>query len=79
MKKVKLKLTRHAVSYKIELHPAKLERNISFRCTFSRVLQSVFPDAVPLHRTLFYFVLPSTDIFQRRSQYENLFSAIGRF
>jgi len=43
VKKVKLKLTRHAVSYKIEPHPAELERNSSFRCTFSRELQSVFP------------------------------------
>jgi len=44
MKKVKLKLTRHAVSYKMESHPAELERNSSFRCTFSRVLQSVFSE-----------------------------------
>jgi len=42
--KVKLKLTHHAVSYKMELHPAELERNSSFRCPFSRVLQSVFPE-----------------------------------
>jgi len=44
MKKVKLKLTRHAVSYKMEPHPAELERNSSFRCTFSRALQFVFPE-----------------------------------
>jgi len=44
MKKVKLKLTRHVVSYKMEPHPAELERNSSFRCTFSRALQFVFPE-----------------------------------
>jgi len=44
MKKVKLKLTRHAVSYKMEPHPAELECNNSFYCTFSRALQSVFPE-----------------------------------
>jgi len=38
MKKMKLKLTRHAVSYKMELHPAELERSNSFRCIFSRAL-----------------------------------------
>jgi len=40
VKKVKLKLTRHAVSYKMEPHPVELKRNNSFR-TFSRTLQSV--------------------------------------
>jgi len=41
---MKLKLTRHAIFYKMEPHRTELERNSSFRCTFSRTLQSVFPD-----------------------------------
>jgi len=40
--KVKLKLTHHAVSYKMELRPAELERNSSFRCPFSKVYSSFF-------------------------------------
>jgi len=48
MKKVKLKLTRYAVSYKMEPHPAELKPNSSFRCTFSRALQFVFPKQLTL-------------------------------
>jgi len=43
VKKVNLKLTRHAVFYKMEPYPAELERNSSFH-TFSKALQSVFPE-----------------------------------
>jgi len=35
---IELKLTHYAVSYKMQLCPAKLKRNSSYRCTFSKSL-----------------------------------------
>jgi len=52
---MKLKLTHHAVSYKMVLHPAELERNSSFCYPFSRVFTIRFSratDAVTLLRAL---------------------------
>jgi len=77
-KKMKLKLTRRAVSYKMELHPVESGNSSSFRriIYFSGAFTVRFSqatDVVTLFRTLFILCSPPLIFFRGGTNMKNYF------